>query len=504
MNRWEVKLGDCVELMAGLHEGSFDAIVTDPPYELGFMGKSWDSSGVAYQVETWEEAFRVLKPGGHLLAFGGTRTYHRLACAIEDAGFEIRDSVMWLYGSGFPKSLDVSKAIDKAAGAERETIGLKLSPDGQPATPEAAQWEGWGTALKPAHEPIVVARRPLIGTVAANVLEHGTGGINIDAGRLEGTVRPLREQVQCDGDAGADYGNGLASGTKAGIAVGETTLGRWPGNVALSHSEECEPIGVRVVKGDQRDIGNGRREGGFADVGAEAGDSEPNAPVYGNEEILEWDCTPGCPVALLNKQSGIRPGGGYPAGRSANSVYNETFGGSDGPRSMGDSGGAARFFYCSKSSREERNAGLGEFEEKQSTMQNAEGRRLNPICDNTGKRIQVCECGECAWTEKTNPRSANHHPTVKPIDLCRWLCNLVTPPGGLILDPFAGSGTTGCAAMLEGLRFVGYEQDPDYYRIAEARIKHWQLYEGQKTDQALASAVREKTIKEAGQIGLLD
>ena len=181
-------------------EGSVDAVVTDPPYELAFMGRAWDATGVAFDVETWRHAYRVLKPGGHLLAFGGTRTYHRLACAIEDAGFEIRDSIMWIYGSGFPKSHDVSKAIDKAAGAEREVLssfarqGRSGGILGQktaiireitsPSTSEAQEWAGWGTALKPAHEPIVVARKPLIGTVAANVLRYGTGGMNIDECRV--------------------------------------------------------------------------------------------------------------------------------------------------------------------------------------------------------------------------------------------------------------------------------------------------------------------------------
>ena len=190
--------GNCLELLKTLEDNSIDSIVTDPPYELGFMGKSWDASGIAYNVELWKQALRVLKPGGHLLAFSGSRTYHRMVVAIEDAGFEIRDQIMWIYGSGFPKSLDVSKAIDKAAGAERpnrtvETGGKSGSHENPtrhvtnartPATPEAQQWQGWGTALKPAHEPIVVARKPLIGTVASNVLEWGTGALNIDGSRV--------------------------------------------------------------------------------------------------------------------------------------------------------------------------------------------------------------------------------------------------------------------------------------------------------------------------------
>ena len=191
--------GNCIDVMRSMPDNSVDSIVTDPPYELGFMGKSWDSTGIAFNVEVWAEALRVLKPGGHLLAFSGSRTYHRMAVAIEDAGFQIRDQIMWIYGSGFPKSLDVSKAIDKAAGskgedrvvAEAGVSGSHENPTkailnkGTPVQPEAQQWQGWGTALKPAHEPIVLARKPLIGTVAANVLEWGTGGLNIDGSRVE-------------------------------------------------------------------------------------------------------------------------------------------------------------------------------------------------------------------------------------------------------------------------------------------------------------------------------
>jgi len=238
--------GNCLELLAEMPDNSVDSIVTDPPYELGFMGKSWDNSGIAYSVKLWSQALRVLKPGGHLLAFGGSRTYHRLASAVEDAGFEIRDQIMWLYGSGFPKSLDVSKAIDKAAGAERpdrivETHGKSGSHEnptrhvtnaGTPSTHEAQQWQGWGTALKPAHEPIVVARKPLIGTVAANVLTYGTGALNIDGSRV-GTGTGETKTVQYPNIRGNNYNN--AEGTVEYIV---TDQGRWPANVIHDGSEE--------------------------------------------------------------------------------------------------------------------------------------------------------------------------------------------------------------------------------------------------------------------------
>ena len=352
-------LGDCRDVLATMPDNSIDAIVTDPPYELGFMGKSWDASGIAYDVTMWRQCLRVLKPGGHVLAFGGSRTYHRMAVAIEDAGFEIRDQIQWIYGSGFPKSLDVSKAMDKQAGAVREVVGRAAGMGRQnpewngtaqgriensfkpeydvtaPATDLAKQWQGWGTALKPAHEPIVMARKPLTGTIADNVGQWGVGALNIDGARI---------------DAGGEIfqRNGLTPrvrgyhGIKSDDMIysnPQSTLGRWPANVI------------------------------FDEDAAEALDAQSN--------------------------------------------------------------GASRFFYVAKVSRAEREAGLGQ-------------------CDGR----------------------ANHHPTVKPIDLMRYLVRLVTPKGGIVLDPFTGSGTTGCAAVLEGMDFVGIEQSAEYLAIADARIAH--------------------------------
>ena len=255
--RARIVVGDCRASMATLGDASVDAIVCDPPYELGFMGKAWDASGIAYDLEVWRQALRVLKPGGHLLAFSGSRTYHRMTCAIEDAGFEIRDQIMWVYGSGFPKSLDVSKAIDKAAGAEREgerlgAASCKWIENGEkcqghtngvlrptfhtgksdPATDAARRWSGWGTALKPAHEPICVARKPLQGTVAANVLKHGTGAINVDGCRVGGgDVRRIK------GDSGR--GNSQSIGAFAGFEGYDTTNGRWPANFIHDGSDEA-------------------------------------------------------------------------------------------------------------------------------------------------------------------------------------------------------------------------------------------------------------------------
>ena len=239
--------GNNLNILPTLPDNSVDSIVTDPPYELGFMGKKWDSSGIAYSVELWTECLRVVKPGGHLLSFGGTRTFHRVAVAIEDAGFEIRDNMAWLYGSGFPKSLDVSKAIDKAAGAERKRVpyvggiasgqnnyggsgkihsGSKVGDT--PSTPEAQQWEGWGTALKPAHEPIIVARKPLIGTVANNVLTYGTGALNIDGSRI-GSDGGTFKASKPEGTSNGIYGNGI----NGAVEIGELNKGRWPANIVL-------------------------------------------------------------------------------------------------------------------------------------------------------------------------------------------------------------------------------------------------------------------------------
>ena len=365
MDKWlnQIIKGDCLEVMKELPDKSVDSIVTDPPYELGFMGKSWDNTGIAYNVELWRECLRVLKPGGHLLSFGGSRTYHRMACAIEDAGFEIRDCIQWIYGSGFPKSMDISKAIDKKFGAEREVVGSYTTrnlsrKDGKhkgdmlvgcydgstefnitaPSTPEAKQWNGWETALKPAHEPIVVARKPLSEkTVAENVLKWGTGGINIDGCRIETYVQPY---------------------------------GRFPANIIL------------------------------------------------DEESGE----------MLDEQSGILKSGDNCIRTKVGSFLEHGGLGKAGDvqRTYGDSGGASRFFYCAKASKKER--------------------------------------GE-----------DNNHPTVKPIALMRYLARLITPPEGIMLDPFAGSGTTLIASKLEGFFFIGIEREAKYCEIARRRVKEAEM-----------------------------
>lgn len=408
----EVLQGDCVEVMREWEDGVIDAIVCDPPYGLEFMGKEFDRLGDGERMQGWhrawaEEALRVLKPGGYLLAFGGSRTYHRLACAIEDAGFEIRDCVMWLYGSGFPKSLSVSSAIDKAArgtpqgstkgdplkrgkgvSIKREIFSTGGKGGGAPTgltddydayvpyTDAARAWHGWGTALKPAHEPIVVARKPLIGTVAANVLRHGTGALNIDGCRI-GTGKDVPASVSRG--TGGQALSGSADGSlrrEDGSGSGfDPNTGRWPANVIHDGSEEVL-AGFPVTTSGKPGI----MRKGINDGAAYGAESRP----------------PGTPMS-----------------------------------GFGDSGSAARFFYCAKASKAEREAGLSA---------------------PAGKR-------------------ANVHPTVKPVALMKYLLRLVLPPGGIALDPFAGSGTTLVAAAELGMTAIGIERDPAYVEIAAARVQ---------------------------------
>lgn len=406
--------GDCIEAMRRMEPGSIDAVVCDPPYSLGFMGKTWDSHSSPRAFQSWcrqwaSEALRVLKPGGHLVAFGGTRTHHRLASGIEDAGFEIRDTLAWLYGSGFPKSLDVSKAIDRAAGAEREIVSVipdRWAGKGNvlqratqeerafatvtaPETPEAHAWQGWGTALKPAYEPIILARKPLSGTVAENVLSHGVGAINIDACRIgtDGGTRGIGEP---------DYLNNVYGRGMGGLKHDPSfDGGRWPANVML------------------------------------------------DEEA----------AALLDEQTGVTKSSARVRNNQASSGESGIYGLRAPVDTNGhdDSGGASRFFYTSKASTRQRNAGLHALGERDVHRYGA-------------------GIGE-GHAPEAPVREGNYHPTVKPLDVMRWLCRLVTPPGGVVLDPFTGSGTTGMAAIAEGLAFVGCEMDPEFLKIADTRIR---------------------------------
>jgi DNA modification methylase len=447
-------LGDCLEQMKQIPDNSIDAIVTDPPYGLGkepdalamlqdwletghhevkgkgFMGKEWDA--FVPQPLVWRECLRVLKPGGHLLAFAGTRTQDLMALGLRLAGFEIRDMVAWVYGSGFPKSLDVSKAIDKMAGAEREVVGKYCPPDGKerpnsvrttggvygehggpyetpltaPATEAVKQWDGWGTALKPALEPITLARKPLDGTVAANVLKWHTGGINVDGCRVEAPEAPDEPRI-CN-NAGSRH-VGILNGGKLSSVEPRTTSasnqGRWPANLIHDGSDEVVAL--------------------FPDT---------------------WKSTGGRTV----KRSG---GGNVGSGKASEASWTN-----DDP-GYGDSGSAARFFYAAKCSKSDRNEGCKNLEARKSGMSN--GAQLHG---------EGYEKGQGIGLNRVVSRE-NFHPTVKPTSLMQYLCRLITPPGGTILDPFMGSGSTGKAAVKEGFSFVGIEMSPDYFTIAQARIQ---------------------------------
>jgi len=413
--------GNCLDLMRSMPDNSVDSIVTDPPYGLNFMGKKWDCS--VPSVEIWAECLRVLKPGGHLLAFAGTRTQHRMAVNIEDAGFEIRDMIAWVYGSGFPKSLDVSKAIDKAAGAARTKVpatgnlhkNTNLNDDGwskigdreplmdsnTPATDAARQWQGWGTALKPALEPITMARKPLVGTVAANVLEHGTGALNIDGCRVGEFHNVTPSGVDRRNAALAEAGY-RPSTYQMGEKAPNTPPGRWPANLIHDGSDE-------ILK---------------------------NFP----SSVSPW---------IGNANKGAK--GGVMFGGSQQSISDKT--------EYRGAGSAARFFYCAKASKRDREEGLDALPDSVLAMSNqakAELARGN-MADGDGGM-------------NTAKLRKNNHPTVKPTALMRYLCRLVTPPKGIVLDPFMGSGSTGKAAVLEGFGFVGMELDADFFKIAQARV----------------------------------
>ena len=408
----DLRLGDCIDILKTLPDNSVDSVVTDAPYGLSFMGKKWDYD--VPSVEIWEECLRVLKPGGHLLSFGGSRTYHRMAVAIEDAGFEVRDQIMWIYGQGFPKSHNIGKAIDKIQGNEREVVGEMRA--GQTAMGQNSGWnkhenkteieitkgqsdyEGWGTALKPAHEPICMARKPLSEkSIAENVLKHGTGGINIDGSRI-GFRDEVDKESAKPGSLNAT-GEHSMFGLKSGNELNET--GRFPSNIIFDE---------------------------------EAG-------------------------KLLDEQSGkskTRADKNYK--HSNTNSDSEIFNGRGTYTPRQDEGGASRFFYCPKVSKKERNAGLDDMEEKESVLP---GRNT---FDENGNRLRADGSIIPPLVSK------NHHPTVKPIALMEYLIKLVTPKGGVVLEPFMGSGSTGIAAKNLGMSFIGIEREQEYFDIAKQRI----------------------------------
>ena len=394
----------------------FDGILCDPPYELGFMGKSWDSSGIAFDTEMWADIFKLLKPGGHLLAFSGSRTYHRMAVAIEDAGFEIRDMIEWVYGSGFPKSLNIGKAVDKIQGNEREVVGKIAQPgstnkrlamgngwqDEPDLTKGTSEWEGYGTALKPAHEPCVLARKPLDGTVANNVLKHGTGGLNIDGSRVK-TSDSLDGGGTIDK---SDYETVTLPSTPVRGRTGDDTGGRFPANLIHDGSDEVEAVFPQTKSGDIKP-------------------HHHKSNVYGGNALL--------------------------SSKTINSSV----------ATYGDSGSASRFFYTAKASKSERNAGLEGLPDIEQHGHYAQDEWSRQNMGNTPD----------AKREPTK----NNHPTVKPLSLTKYLATLIKPPtGGRLLVPFSGSGSEMIGALQAGWEYVeGVELTEEYIPIAEARIKYW-------------------------------
>ena len=473
--------GDCIEEMQKLIDDGkqVDSIVTDPPYHLtsiterfgkegsapaqhgtdgafaraskGFMGKEWDGGDIAFRKETWELAYKLLKPGGHLLAFSGSRTYHRMAVAIEDAGFDIRDQIMWLYGSGFPKSLNIGKAIDKKLGNDREVVGTiergsveKAIEKGVGYTADPAnqnnkaifgygtetvtkgntEWEGWGTALKPAHEPIVMARKPISEkSIADNVLKHGTGGINIDGCRIEGDVKHP--------DTNPDFRDaGKQSKEKIGIdklSYGQTENIKRKTTKRKSRSED----------GVWTDDNSGMKAEGSEFADADPKGRFPANVMHDGSEVVK-DIFP-------HTKSGKDKN---PTEGNVSGFFGNNMGYYSKDANYGDEGSAARYFYCPKVSRTERDKGLS-------------GKK-------DGKPVRWNKAGE--WTNDTTP-AKNSHPTVKPVELMKYLCRMVTPKGGTVLDIFMGSGSTGMAAKDEGFDFIGIEKDKEYFQIAEQRIK---------------------------------
>lgn len=437
---------DCLHVLKNLPDNSVDSIVTDPPYGLSFMGKKWDYD--VPSIEIWEECLRVLKPGGHLLAFSGTRTYHRMVVRIEDAGFEIRDMISWLYGQGFPKSLNVGKAVDSLQGNEREVVE-HIFPDGSKPrkianlkffdgeenkraeyTKGNSEWEGWGTALKPSNEPIVMARKPLSEkTVAENVLKWGTGGINIDGCRIDS--KPRSTGYKNPGSIG-QFDNEWNDRYNSNIRrQNDTSKGRFPANLILSYPE------------DEYD---------------ENGNLLPNPE---KDEVLK-----GFPHT---KSGTILPH--HVAKESENRSMSGKNYSRTGKTSIGDEGSASRFFYCAKTSKKDRDEGLEGFENKKFQAGNYS---QSPVCKTCNKTLNGSnnhnDCSGEVYYRQNNNIIGNHHPTVKPTPLMQYLVKLVTPPNGVCLDPFMGSGSTGKACKLEKFSFIGIEREKEYFDIAKARI----------------------------------
>lgn len=483
--RYRFLLGDSAKKLLELDPDSVDSLICDPPAGIAFMGKTWDQDHggrdgwIAAFANIFGECLRVMKPGAHGLVWALPRTSHWTATALENAGFELRDCIVHLYGTGFPKSMSISKAIDKAAGAKREDLGPNPSGAGRnknitggalceahesdraskdritaPATPDAERWDGWGTALKPASEHWLLVRKPLSErTVAANVLAHGTGGLNIDASRI-GTeertyggsgAQPHKLLGREKGDTGIGYMDGSGKDLKF------TATGRWPANMVLSHSPECKRVGEKKVKAIKGGSAYGTVRDTYGKYNQEAVKTDPGyGDADGLETVPDWDCAPGCPVKELDEQSGELKSGAPGVRRKAHETASMS--GTlnlKGSREsgFGDSGTASRFFYQAK----------------------APNREKWVYCRDCKEAFPVKEKKDHQHDHK-DKKHLVQHPTPKSVELMRYFVKLITPPQGVVLDPFMGTGSTGVACLLDDFRFIGIEMDREYLRIAKRRL----------------------------------
>ena len=425
--------GSMLDMLEHIQPNSIDSVVTDPPYELNFMGKGWDNSGIAFQKDTWEKCYQVLKPGGYLLAFGGSRTFHRIACAIEDAGFEIRDTIMWLYGSGFPKSMNIGLALDKKNGVESPVIGVKehckkdfkennlyaqasanknntkcFGYGTQEIKEPQNEWKGWGTCLKPSFEPIIIARKPFNGSLLDNIVEYGVGGLNIDECRVGVGAKKWS----------TPKGGIWQKSVDNGAVLVDNPLGRFPANTILTYDETDydEVCGGFPVGGQ-----NGSTRKSYTDTSDIYGDYKNITPFESYKDI----------------------------------------------------GSASRYFYCAKASKKDRNEGCEHLTTKVSGMSNQAKAEIS-----RGNTEFVGDPSTAVNAMNRVYHSKNNHPTVKPCELMQYLVRLVTPNGGTVLDPFNGSGSTGKAVMYEnrernkGYTYIGIELTEEYLPISKARIEY--------------------------------
>lgn len=582
-SKFKIYNSDNLKLLRKMPDSFIDSVVTDPPYGMsdhpdvvsmlsawtsgetykhsskgGFMSHDWDS--FVPQPELWKECIRVLKPGGHCLAFFSTRTYDLGVLAMRLAGFEIRDSIQWLYGQGFPKSTNISKQIAKKPKADliefaealkerRKKLGLTLAEADELITggstmysflegrnlkgeialyppnkkyyqaivkhfklkgwdsivengieygkdingnfgyqkdskrwkktrkeetivdERAESWSGWGTALKPACEIVVVARKPFEGTIANNVIKHGTGGINIDKCRIKYTPDnpPIPQLAQGKTKVHSKksmYDGQSLNKSATGATIGGSLDGRWPSNVILSHHPECEYVGTKKVKSHSKPHAlNSKKEsydGWGSSISKRTGEVVGHSDKDGNETVEHYNCHHDCPINVLDNQSGQSKStkGNQRTGNSNNSLRLNNSKKVQVNCEYNDAGGASRFFYCAKVSRKERNEGLESLPDVNiAKSTNVQGLKSN-INTSSGKQ------------RNPNTVTKNDHPTVKPIELMSYLVNLVTPPNGIVLDPFMGSGSTGIAAIKNGFKFIGIEQSADYFKISSKRLEH--------------------------------